>query len=240
LSEPPAVLVIEDDPDIADVVAMNLRDLGMRAERAADGREGLAKALAGGYDLVILDLMLPHVDGTTVCSRLRAKDPHLPILMLTARAEEPDRVLGLELGADDYVTKPFSVRELMARVRALLRRAGAERSPSAVRDAARIEAGELVIECDKRKVTRAGKTVELTAKEFDLLALFARNPGRAFSRTDLLRLVWGYQFEGYEHTVNTHINRLRAKIERDPGRPRYLRTVWGIGYRFAEPEELAG
>ena len=234
------MLVIEDDPDIADVVMMNLEDLGMRAERAVDGREGLEKALGGGYDLVILDLMLPHVDGTTVCSRLRAKDPRTPILMLTARAEEPDRVLGLELGADDYVTKPFSVRELMARVRALLRRAASERPAEASREPVRIEAGDLVVEMDKRKVTRAGRTVELTAKEFDLLALFARNPGRAFSRTDLLKLVWGYQFEGYEHTVNTHINRLRAKIEGDPGRPRYLKTVWGIGYRFAEPEELAG
>ena len=218
---------------------MNLNDLGMLTERAADGREGLQKALAGGYDLVILDLMLPQIDGTTVCTRLRARDARTPILILTSKSEELDRVVGLEIGADDYVTKPFSVRELMARVKALLRRAGPDR-PEALPGAGRIEAGDLVLELDKRKVTRAGKVVELTVKEFDLLALFARNPGRAYSRADLLNLVWGYRFEGYEHTVNSHINRLRAKIEEDPGRPRYLKTVWGIGYRFAEPGEPTG
>jgi DNA-binding response OmpR family regulator len=164
----------------------------------------------------------------------------MPILMLTARSQEIDRVLGLEIGADDYVTKPFSIRELVARVKALLRRVQADREAAeTMADKGRVEIGDLAMDFDKRRVTRAGAPVELTAKEFDLLALFSRTPGRTYSRTDLLNLVWGYQFEGYEHTVNSHINRLRAKIEEDPAHPRYLKTVWGVGYRFAEPAELA-
>jgi two-component system, OmpR family, alkaline phosphatase synthesis response regulator PhoP len=236
---PETVLIIEDDRDIADVVALNLADLGLRAERAADGVTGLQKALEKDYALVILDLMLPRMDGLTVCTRIRAKDPMTPILMLTAKSEEIDRVVGLELGADEYVTKPFSVRELMARVKALLRRARAGREEDAQGRPPALSIGEISVDFQKRKVTRAGSVVELTVKEFDLLALFARSPGRTYSRTDLLDLVWGYQFEGYEHTVNSHINRLRAKIEADPSRPRYLRTVWGVGYRFAEPAELS-
>jgi two-component system alkaline phosphatase synthesis response regulator PhoP len=184
-------------------------------------------------------LMLPGLDGQEVCRRLREKKSAVPILMLTARSEEIDRVLGLELGADDYVTKPFSVRELMARVKALLRRArsvreGGDAGPSHAR------IGALELDFEKRKVTLEGRVVELTAKEFDLLGLFMSNPGRVYSRADLLSLVWGYRFEGYEHTVNSHINRLRGKIENDPGDPRYLKTVWGVGYRFAEASELAG
>jgi DNA-binding response OmpR family regulator len=159
--------------------------------------------------------------------------------MLTAKSEEVDRILGLELGADEYVTKPFSVRELTARVKALLRRVRADRESLSGRAAGgRIELGELALDLQKRRVTLQGRPVELTAKEFDLLALFARNPGRAYSRPELLAQVWGYQYEGYEHTVNSHINRLRGKIERDPGHPVFLRTVWGVGYRFAEPAEL--
>ena len=233
------VLLIEDDRDIADVVALNLGDLGLQTERATDGATGLQKALEKDYALVILDLMLPRLDGLSVCSRLRAKDPLTPILMLTAKSEELDRVVGLEIGADEYVTKPFSVRELMARVKALLRRSRAGREEEAVGRPATLAIGALTLDFQKRRVTRDDAVVELTVKEFDLLALFVRNPGRTYSRTDLLDLVWGYQFEGYEHTVNSHINRLRAKIEEDPGHPRYLRTVWGIGYRFAEPAEIA-
>jgi DNA-binding response OmpR family regulator len=241
---PERVLIIEDDKDIADVVAMNLADLGLRAERAADGRTGLARALDGEWALVILDLMLPKMDGLSVCARIREKDPRVPILVLTARSEEMDRVLGLEIGADEYVTKPFSIRELVARVKALLRRVRAGREAGTGGGAGdggargRVEAGGLVMDFDKRRVTLDGQSVELTVKEFELLALFARNPGRTYSRTDLLNLVWGYQYEGYEHTVNSHINRLRAKIESDPGHPRYLRTVWGVGYRFSELAEL--
>lgn len=240
MPEPERVLIIEDDQDIADVVSLNLGDLGLVTDRAMDGRTGLERALAGDYALVILDIMLPSMDGLAVCSRIREKNPHLPIVMLTAKSDEMDRVIGLEIGADEYVTKPFSVRELVARVKALLRRVRTDRSAAVERqDSERIEIGDLALDVPKRKVVRAGETVELTAKEFDLLALLARTPGRAYSRTDLLNLVWGYQFEGYEHTVNSHINRLRAKIETDPGHPRYLRTVWGVGYRFAEPAELS-
>jgi len=231
-------LIIEDDKDIADVLSLHLKDLGLSADRAADGRSGLAKALENRYAVVILDLMLPKMDGLSVCTKIREKSPGTPILMLTAKSEEVDRVVGLELGADDYVTKPFSVRELMARIKALLRRSQQADKPSEGAAAGTIQVGDLALDFDKRRVTRAGATVELTVKEFDLLGLFARNPGRTYSRTQLLNLVWGYQFEGYEHTVNSHINRLRAKIEADPGHPRYLRTVWGVGYRFAEASEL--
>ncbi len=236
------VLIIEDDREIADLVALHLKDIGLAAERAADGATGLQKALEGGYALVILDIMLPRMDGLSVCSRIREKDPAVPIIMLTARSEEVDRVVGLEIGADEYVTKPFSVRELVARVKALLRRVRTEREPreagGAVAHKGTVGLGGLLLDFDKRKATLDGGTVELTVKEFDLLALLARNPGRTYSRTDLLRLVWGYQFDGYEHTVNSHINRLRGKIERDPSHPRFLKTVWGIGYRFAEAAEL--
>ena len=173
--------------------------------------------------------MLPRLDGITICTRIRARDPRTPILMLTARSEELDRVLGLEIGADEYVTKPFSVRELMARVKALLRRASAGREEDDSVPAQAVTIGDLTLDFDKRKVTHAAHVVELTVKEFDLLALFARNPGRTYSRTDLLSLVWGYQFEGYEHTVNSHINRLRAKIETDPGHPRYLAPCGASG-----------
>ena len=236
---PDRALIIEDDDDIADVVSLHLKDLGLTAERAVDGRSGLQKALEHTYAIVILDLMLPKMDGLAVCARIREKNPAMPILMLTAKSEEIDRVLGLEIGADEYVTKPFSVRELVARIKALLRRVQADKDAAAgATDKGRIEIGALVLDFEKRRVTRAGATIELTVKEFDLLALFARTPGRTYSRTDLLNLVWGYQFEGYEHTVNSHINRLRAKIESDPGHPRYLRTVWGVGYRFAEAAEL--
>ena len=240
MSGPECVLIIEDDKDIAEVVAVNLADMGLRTERASDGKTGLQKALAGGYSLVILDLMLPGMDGLAVCARIREKNPYTPIMMLTARSEELDRVFGLEIGADEYVTKPYSVRELMARVKALLRRVQADKDSLAAKpQGGKIRIGGLEMDFEKRKVALEGKTIDLTVKEFDLLALFARNPGRAYSRTDLLNLVWGYQFEGYEHTVNSHINRLRAKIEKDPGHPIFLRTVWGIGYRFAEASELS-
>jgi two-component system alkaline phosphatase synthesis response regulator PhoP len=233
------ILIIEDDPEIAAVVALNIEDMGLRVDHVAEGREGLKKALAGNYSLVVLDLMLPGLDGLAVCKAIREKDQRIPILMLTARAEEVDRVVGLEIGADDYLTKPFSVRELMARIRALLRRARAGGVPAGEAAGAPVVIGGLAVDFEKRRVTLEGASVELTVKEFDLLGLFVRNPGRAYSRADILNLVWGYQFEGYEHTVNTHINRLRNKIEADPAQPRYLKTVWGVGYRFIEPGEIA-
>jgi DNA-binding response OmpR family regulator len=233
-------LIIEDDAKIASFLEKGLKEAGFSVDARGDGQAGLELALSVSYDAAIVDLMLPKLDGLAVCARIREKNPAMPILMLTAKSEEIDRVLGLEIGADEYVTKPFSVRELVARIKALLRRVQADKDAAVgAADKGRIEIGALVLDFEKRRVTRAGATIELTVKEFDLLALFARTPGRTYSRTDLLNLVWGYQFEGYEHTVNSHINRLRAKIESDPGHPRYLRTVWGVGYRFAEAAELS-
>ena len=232
----PAILLVEDEPDIADLVRIHLTDLGYRVDAVADGALGLQKALGQPYALIILDLMLPGLDGLEVCRRLRASERTTPILMLTANSEEVDKVLGLELGADDYVTKPFSIRELVARVRSLLRRV--ELDQPETDDDPELVFGDLRIEPAKRKVWAEGEAVELTAKEFDLLAIFAHHPGKAFSRQELLDKVWGYQYAGYSHTVNSHINRLRSKIEPDPSNPRYVQTVWGVGYRFAEVEEL--
>jgi DNA-binding response OmpR family regulator len=235
MSREPAILLVEDEPDIADLLSLHLGDLGYPVDAVADGALGLQKALAEPYALIILDLMLPHVSGTEICRRLREAHRATPILMLTAKSEEHDKVLGLDLGADDYVTKPFSISELMARVRALLRRVEMDQPEEAP---AELAFGALVIEPAKRKVQVAGEAVDLTAKEFDLLTLFAQHPGRAFSRQELLDKVWGYQYAGYSHTVNSHINRLRSKIEPDPANPQYVQTVWGVGYRFAEEEEL--
>jgi two-component system OmpR family response regulator len=229
-----SILVVEDDADIAELVALHLRDEGFAVETAADGETGLAAARSGRHDLVVLDLMLPGVDGLTICRTLRSDTRYLPILMLTARSAELDRVLGLELGADDYLTKPFSIRELVARVKALLRRAEAMAATPAEEVKTTIGAGDLVIDPQRHAVTVAGQPVELTAKEFELLHHFARNPGRVYSRMQLLDQVWGYGHDGYEHTVNSHINRLRGKIEHDPANPRYILTVWGVGYKFAE------
>ncbi|TNF72952.1 MAG: response regulator transcription factor [Acidobacteria bacterium] len=226
------ILVIEDEREIARLVEIHLRDQGWEVTVRNDGASGLAAASSGRFDLVVLDLMLPGVDGLEVCRRIRAASDYLPILMLTARSSELDRVLGLEIGADDYLTKPFSVRELVARVKAILRREEAlsDRAPES-----RLELGELTVDMDRRQVTKGEQEIELTAKEFDLLAFFAAHPGRVYSRAELLDHVWGYGHGGYEHTVNSHINRLRAKIEDDPGKPELVLTVWGVGYKFAEP-----
>lgn len=229
------VLIVEDDQDIAHLVSLHLKDIDCEAETVTDGRRGLERAQGGGHDLIILDLMLPGIDGLEICRRVRSRSDYTPILMLTARNSEVDRVLGLELGADDYLTKPFSVLELVARVKALFRRMEALQSTDANREDEPIQLPELSIEPDKRRVVVRGEVVHLTAKEFDLLLHFARHPGRVFTRIQLLDRVWGYGHEGYEHTVNSHINRLRSKIEEDPARPRYILTVWGIGYRFADP-----
>ena len=229
------LLLVEDDREIAALIELHLRDIHCGVDIAGRGQEALTLYARHRYDLVILDLMLPDLDGLTICQRLRASGDYVPILMLTAKSSELDRVLGLELGADDYVVKPFSFPELLARVKALLRRAEALRDPGgATRDDTRITRGPLVIEADKRRALLAGQELALTAKEFDLLLHFARQPGRVFSRGQLLDQVWGYGHEGYEHTVNTHINRLRAKLEPNPAEPRYLLTVWGVGYKFTE------
>ena len=230
-----AVLVVEDDPDIVELLRIHLSDLGCgRIGVATTGSQGLQLGLTEAWDLIILDITLPEMDGTEVCRRLRGKEITTPILMLTARSEEFDKVLGLEMGADDYVTKPFSIRELIARVRALLRRA--ERSARSVPLAKEnvVRRGNLSIDTDHRRVTISGKRVELSPKEFELLSLLATNPGKPYDRARLLNLVWGYDFDGYEHTVNSHINRLRTKIEPDPSKPTYVLTNWGVGYRFNE------
>lgn len=231
------VLIVEDDSDIAQIVSMNIENLGLKTEHVTDGKTGLERSLSGDFALIILDIMLPQLDGISICTKIRQEDPLTPILMLTARAEELDRVLGLELGADDYMTKPFSVRELTARVKALLRRSQ-NSSLSQSQSQSQQQIGNLLIDFDKRKVLLRKNELDVTVKEFELLELFVKNPGRAFSRADLLNRIWGYQFEGYEHTVNTHINRLRNKIEDDAAHPLYLKTVWGVGYRFAEIGEF--
>jgi DNA-binding response OmpR family regulator len=228
------LLVIEDDRDIARVVTLNLEDLGYEVDTTPSGEEGLELALSGRYDLIVLDLMLPDLDGLELCRALRAKAPAVLVLMLTARSSELDRVVGLELGADDYLAKPFGVRELQARVKALLRRKRALVQEDPLE--APLRFGTLVIDARAREVVLDEEAVHLTAREFDLLLQFARNPGRVYSRAQLLDLVWGQGFDGFEHTVNSHINRLRAKIERDPGNPRYIQTVWGVGYKFTGPE----
>jgi DNA-binding response OmpR family regulator len=231
------VLVVEDDPDIGRLVTLQLAELDCESRLIADGVSGLAEAEAGRYDLVILDLMLPRLDGLQICRRLRAGERHTPILMLTAKSSELDRVLGLELGADDYLTKPFSMLELAARIKGVSRRADREKAAAAAAAspaAQLIEAPGLRIDLQRREVRVADQPVELTAKEFDLLVYFARAPGRVFTRAQLLDQVWGYSHSGYEHTVNSHINRLRNKIERDPANPDYIQTVWGVGYRFAD------
>lgn len=227
------ILVVEDNKDLAKVLKMHLEDLSLEVELAYDGVAGLTKAETGTYDLIILDLMLPGVDGMKICRRVRRKSVYTPILMLTSKSSEMDRILGLEMGADDYVTKPFSIQELMARVKAIFRRVeGLQSNVHQGQDI--IHAGGLIIDSARRTVQCAGKAIELTAKEFDLLLHFASHPGRVYSRSQLLDTVWGYGHDGYEHTVNSHMNRLRAKIEEDPSNPKYILTVWGVGYKFSD------
>ena len=232
------VLIIEDDPDIGDLLELHLRELDLNLDRAEDGEGGLKKALDSDYELVILDLMLPKLNGLDVCKKIREQKKSMPILMLSAKSEEFDKVLGLELGADDYMTKPFGIRELVARIKAIIRRVNAVIEDQISSDIIEIVFGWLNINMEKRRVLLDGKNIELTAKEFDLLALFAANPGKAYTRENLLNIVWGYQYTGYEHTVNSHINRLRSKIEKDPAQPKFIRTVWGVGYKFAEHEDF--
>jgi len=228
------VLIIEDDPDIARLVALHLQDIGCETESLGDGAEGLNRFRRGSFDLVVLDLMLPGLDGLAVCRELRAEPGYVPILMLTAKSTELDRVVGLETGADDYLTKPFGIPELQARVKALFRRvdAFAHKAVPSVAEQKLVRDG-LTIDVERRQVRIDGREVQLTAREFDLLLHFARYPGRVFNRAQLLDQVWGYNHDGYEHTVNSHINRLRAKIEQDPAQPHFILTVWGVGYKFA-------
>jgi DNA-binding response OmpR family regulator len=235
-SVPPAILVAEDQADIRDLLALNLRSAGYEVTAVADGRAALERQTEQARDLLILDLMMPGLDGLEVCKALRAKGSATPILMLTAKSTELDRVLGLELGADDYLTKPFSLAELLARVKALLRRAdllraaqaNAQAQPSTIRN------GEVELLPQRRQVRVRGESLDFTALEFDLLLHFAQHPGHVFSRSQLLNAVWGYTHDGYEHTVTTHINRLRAKLEADPMRPELILTVRGAGYKMRD------
>ena len=229
-----SILIIEDNRELAQLLELHLRDLSFNIDIAFDGVSGVAKAEADQYDLIILDLMLPGLDGLEICKRLRSKSSYVPILMLTSKSSEMDRVIGLELGADDYVTKPFSIMELMARVKAIIRRVDSMKHQETEGVPDNIRAGEMVIDIEKRSVTLNGNPVDVTMKEFDLLLHFAQHPGRVYTRSQLLDLVWGYSHEGYEHTVNSHINRLRSKIEENPAQPRYILTVWGVGYKFAD------
>jgi len=232
---PPHILVAEDQTDIRDLIVMNLQHAGHEVDAVADGRAALASQAEQASDLLILDLMMPGLDGLEVCKALRARGRATPILMLTAKSTELDRVLGLELGADDYLTKPFSMAELLARVKALLRRAELLRAAQAAPVAAQaVRNGDLEIMPVRREVRVAGRVMEFTALEFDLLLHFVSHPGRVFSRTQLLDSVWGYSHEGYEHTVTTHINRLRAKVEQDPMQPRFILTVRGAGYKMRD------
>jgi len=228
------ILVIEDSPDIARLVQMHLRDASYRVDVVTNGAEGLRRALGSRYELVILDLMLPQLDGLELCRRLRAEGSRIPILMLTAKSAEVDRVLGLEIGADDYLTKPFSIHELVARVNALFRRVETHARAAEPATDEPLRVAGMTINPATRCVTVDERAVDLTAKEFDLLLHLARHAGRVYSRAQLLDEVWGYGHDGYEHTVNSHINRLRAKVERNPAQPEYVLTVWGVGYKFTD------
>ncbi|MFJ9098458.1 response regulator transcription factor [Streptomyces sp. NPDC102405] len=227
----PRVLVVDDDPTVAEVVAGYLDRAGYLVDQAADGPEALARAAANRPDLAVLDLMLPGMDGLEVCRRMRGRGP-VPVIMLTARGDEDDRILGLEVGADDYVTKPFSPRELVLRVESVLRRSG----PS--QPSGHLGAAGLSMDPAARRALKGGTELALTIREFDLLAFFLRHPGRVFSREDLMREVWGWDF-GDLSTVTVHVRRLRGKVEDDPARPRLIQTVWGVGYRFdGSPAEV--
>ena len=228
------ILVVEDDPDISRLLKIHLSDIAFIVDVANNGVDGLNRASNHDYQIIVLDLMLPGLDGLEVCRRLRSMAINTPVLMLTAKSSELDRVLGLELGADDYLTKPFSIKELQARVKAILRRVELSLKQTKMNPDERIEVASLVIDVAGRNVTIENKPVELTVKEFDLLLHFAKNPGRVYSRGQLLDTIWGYSHNGYEHTVNSHINRLRKKIEHDPEQSQYIETVWGVGYKFRE------
>jgi DNA-binding response OmpR family regulator len=231
-----SLLVIEDDENISTAITEYFSKTGYNVRSAADGVAGVESALQDHPDAIILDLMLPKMDGLAVCRELREKAPYIPILMLTAKDDVVDKVLGLEMGADDYITKPFNLRELDARIKSVLRRVQAASRTQSGGDEAPILRGKLRIDPAKREVTVGDRPVELTPKEFELLRLFASNPGRVFPRKYLLEKIWDYSYEGYDRTIDSHINRLRAKIEDNPENPQMVLTVWGIGYKFSDEQ----
>ena len=220
------ILVVDDEKVLVKGIKFNLENEGYQVEVGYDGQEAVDLAREGNFDLVMLDLMMPKIDGLQACMRIR-EFSNVPIIMLTAKGEDTDKIIGFECGADDYITKPFNLLELKARVRALLRRSGAGGQRQT---AGRLTAGHIVLDPAQRSAWRDGQKVELTAKEFDLMELLMRNPGRVYSRENLLNVVWGYEYVGDYRTVDVHIRRLREKLELDPANPEYIRTKWGVGY----------
>ncbi len=226
----PKILVVDDERVLVKGIKFNLENEGYEVDVGYDGEEAVEKARAGEYDLVILDLMMPRIDGLQACMKIR-EFSNVPVIMLTAKSEDTDKIIGFECGADDYITKPFNILELKARIRALLRRAGTAAQQK--KDADRLTRGSITLDLAERSAFRDGARVELTAKEFDLMALLMRNPGRVYSRENLLNLVWGYEYIGEFRTVDVHVRRLREKLEPDPANPEYIMTKWGVGYYFA-------
>ncbi len=226
----PKILVVDDERVLVKGIKFNLENEGYQVDVGYDGEEAVEKARAGDCDLIILDLMMPRIDGIQACLKIR-EFSNVPIIMLTAKSEDADKIIGFECGADDYITKPFNILELKARIRALLRRAGSAAQQK--KDADRLTRGSITLDLAERSAFRDGARVDLTAKEFDLMALLMRNPGRVYSRENLLNLVWGYEYIGEFRTVDVHIRRLREKLEPDPGNPEYIMTKWGVGYYFS-------
>ncbi len=221
------ILVVDDEKVLVKGIKFNLESEGYQVEAGYDGEQAVELARSGGFDLIILDLMMPKIDGLQACMRIR-EFSNVPIIMLTARSEDTDKIIGFECGADDYITKPFNILELKARVRALLRRAGMAAQQSGVGN--KLTIGHIVLDPDARAAWKDGKSVDLTAKEFDLMELLMRNPGRVYSRENLLNVVWGYEYAGDYRTVDVHVRRLREKLELDPANPQYILTKWGVGY----------
>ena len=226
----PKILVVDDEKVLVKGIKFNLENEGYQVEVGYDGEEAVEQARTGQFDLIILDLMMPKIDGLQACMKIR-EFSNVPVIMLTARGEDADKIIGFECGADDYISKPFNILELKARVRALLRRAG--QTAQKEKNANRLERGAIAIDVDQRAAWKNGQRVDLTAKEFDLIELFLRNPGRVYSRENLLNLVWGYEYIGEFRTVDVHVRRLREKLEPDPANPEYILTKWGVGYYFS-------
>ena len=228
------ILVVDDEKLVVKGIKFNLEHDGYQVVTAFDGQSAVALTASEHPDLVILDLMMPKLDGLEACMQIRAFSD-VPIIMLTARSADMDKLMGFECGADDYVTKPFNILELKARIRALLRRSGAERTAHAT-SPHQLRCGDILLDLDARSATRDGVPVTLTAREFDLMELLLRNPNRVFSRTSLLDQVWGFEYQGDDRTVDVHIRRLREKLERVPASPAYIMTKWGVGYYLQNPD----
>ena len=222
----PKILVVDDEKVPVKGIKFNLENEGYQVEVGYDGEQAVELARNGGFDLIILDLMMPKIDGLQACMRIR-EFSNVPVIMLTARSEDTDKIIGFECGADDYITKPFNILELKARIRAMLRRAGTAHQKDKT---SRLQVGHIALDTDERSASKDGQAVDLTAKEFDLMELLMRNPGRVYSRENLLNIVWGYEYAGEYRTVDVHIRRLREKLELDPANPEYILTKWGVGY----------